>query len=524
MRGVRGAAGTDPQAASTQVGPGARSATRVLVGILVVALAVRLWQLGQDSFWIDEISVVVSSRAGWVFASVRDRLGPWDPPASFLLTAASLHLPFGLETAARLPMALFGVVEVAALYALTRSLTPQRRTALIAAGMLAVAPFAVRWSQEARYYTMSSALHLLSWWALVEAIRGRKRWWWFAIITAASLLTNSFAWLALAAQVVVVAADPAARRARPAFARAASVAVLLSLPWLVYEAAYWSFSGDRPLGFHEPGYFAVALDLDLLRRTVAHLLGNTSGMGWLAWILTLLALSAPFVCRGRDRRLAFASLGYLGALTVAIVVLARLTGTYFAIRRVEFFLPVLLQLAALTATRVPKRVTAVGVAAVLALSLPATASVYREEKIGWREAAHVIERSSPTTLVVLGPFPEAWYPLAQWYLAQLLPAPREVVAIDRLSGDLVGRPRPVLWLTTADPEHPAFATRALNDPDRVRPLAGDRSLPLEPPFLSPLYASRSRVASSAELDLQSRLLGGPGLVGSTDQAPRVGAA
>lgn len=505
------------------MGPRARSATGVLVGILVVALAVRLWQLGRDSFWIDEISVVVSSRAGWVFASVRDRLGPWDPPASFLLTAVSLHLPLGLETAARLPMALFGVLEVAALYALTRSLTPQRRTALFAAGMLAVAPFAVRWSQEARYYAMSSALHLLSWWALVEAIRGRKRWRWFAIITAASLLTNSFAWLALAAQVVVVAAHPAARRARTDFARAASIAVLLSLPWLIYEAAYWSFGGDRPLGFHEPGYFAVAFDLDLLRRTAAHLLGNTSRIGWLAGILTLLVLSAPFVCRGRDRRLAAFSLGYLGALTVAIVVLARLTGTYFAMRRVEFFLPVLLLLAALTLTRLPRTAAAVGLAVIVALTLPATVSVYREEKIGWREAAQVIERSAPTTLVVLGPFPEAWYPLAQWYLAQLLPAEPQVVAIDRLSADLVGRPRPVLWLTTADPERPAFVTRALNDPDRVRPLAGDRSLPLAPPFFSPLYASRSRVASPAELDRQSRLLGGPGLAGAI-QAPGVGAA
>ena len=150
-----------------------RRARLAIVAIVLAALALRVARLGHESFWIDELNAVHLARSGGVLHAVRS-FGPFEPPLSHLLVAVSLKLPFGAETAARLPMALFGAVEVLALYLLARELTKRISIALLAAGLLAVAPFSVRYSQEARYYTMFSALQLLSWWMLLRALRGEE--------------------------------------------------------------------------------------------------------------------------------------------------------------------------------------------------------------------------------------------------------------------------------------------------------------------------------------------------------------
>ena len=89
---------------------------------------------------------------------------------------------------------------------LTREATQRRVTAVAAGALLAVAPFAVRYSQENRYYVMFSALALLSWWLVLRALRLRRTsaWVWYGIGAAAMQLTHPFAPLVLVIQAALV--------------------------------------------------------------------------------------------------------------------------------------------------------------------------------------------------------------------------------------------------------------------------------------------------------------------------------
>ena len=185
-------------------------------------------------------------KSGHLFSDLRDRGGPYEPPLHYLTVLAALQLPFGFETAARIPSAVFGALEVLALILLTLEATRRRTTALVAGSLLAVAPFVVRYSQENRYYVMFSALVLLSWWLLLRALRLRTTWsWvWYGVIAAAMQLTHPFAPLVLAIEAGVVAV--LAWRARKTdavkpllrgYVIAVLVGIILILPWYVVRRA-----------------------------------------------------------------------------------------------------------------------------------------------------------------------------------------------------------------------------------------------------------------------------------------------
>ena len=154
---------------------GRRSYVVAVVAVVAAGLALRLLWLGQNSFWIDVINVLSFVRSGRLFFELRDRGGPFEPPLHYVAVWLALALPVGFETAARVPAAVFGALEVLGLILLTRRVARRRDLAILAGVLLAVAPFAVRYSQENRYYTTFAAVHVLSWWLVVRAGQERRR-------------------------------------------------------------------------------------------------------------------------------------------------------------------------------------------------------------------------------------------------------------------------------------------------------------------------------------------------------------
>src|SRR5262249_26800268 len=240
-------------------------------------------QIGHDSLWMDEVTVAYRSQPHRMFREVGGA-GVLAPPASYLLTAASLQLPLGIEAAVRLPIAFFGLLEVLALYLLARELSRKAAVGLIAALFLAVAPFAVRYSQEARYYVMFSALHLLSWWLLLRALRGRRMRDWMALgaCDGLLLLTHQYAVVVVSVQVGAMAvvalreglAKPKSGRAIASGAGISlAVAAAFELPWLLYSLPK-SISDGRALTPDVAGGHGIRIDLDLAKRGATFLFGN----------------------------------------------------------------------------------------------------------------------------------------------------------------------------------------------------------------------------------------------------------
>ena len=159
----------------------------------VVALALRLDHLDSHSLWLDEVITAETVR----FGTLGDALG-WariwvdNTPLMFVLTW--LFAPLGgSEVAVRLPMVIAGTLTVPAIYALGQTIA-SRSVGLLAAVMLAVAPFAVYYSQEARAYAfvmLFTTLQML--FALRVALRpGRLDWLGLALFTGFSLHTSHF--------------------------------------------------------------------------------------------------------------------------------------------------------------------------------------------------------------------------------------------------------------------------------------------------------------------------------------------
>lgn len=487
---------------------------------MLVALGLRLYHLGAQSFWIDEISVTSFVRSGHLLSDLRDRGGPFEPPLHYLAVLAALHLPFGFETAARVPSAVFGALEVLALVLLTREATGRRGTALLAGSLLAVAPFVVRYGQENRYYVMFSALHLLSWWLLLRAVRLRRTAAWLAYGAAAAAmqLTHPFAPLVLLLQAALVAAvawrDRRREPVRPLW-RGYGAAVLLGLalilPWYVYGAQRWIPDARRGKSYalNVPG-IKVRLEPELFKRGAEWLLGNSSHLTPLVVLLVAAALGAPLLASGRGRVVAAAVLVYSVGMTFALARLASVLGTYFAYRRVESLVAPMLLLAALAvvggvdclrAARIDARLAygagAVVAIALIVLSLVATFDYYGTEKTNYRAFARIVRDTPRDATVVVGPVDHRWVPLIPQYLRWQGVRRGVTFLVAYVPPPAVPfRPGGARWLTGSPPQQRALRTRALNDLDRMQVLAGDRSMSQ---VILPWFASSSHPRTPGEL-------------------------
>lgn len=131
----------------------------LLAGIVLLGLFLRLYKIGANSFWWDETSSVWmsgSSLADTLNLVVRDV----HPPLYFLLLHFWLHLTSS-DAGIRLFSAICGVLNIPVMYLLGRRIAG-RVVGLLAALILAVAPFHVMYAQEARMYTLLALLVSLS--------------------------------------------------------------------------------------------------------------------------------------------------------------------------------------------------------------------------------------------------------------------------------------------------------------------------------------------------------------------------
>jgi hypothetical protein len=132
-----------------------------LVAVVLLGLSLRLCEIGAKSLWFDETFSVWLSRQS--VAGIFDVLIQQDdtnPPLYALLLKYWLYLGSS-EAVVRLLSALCSTVNIPVMYLLGRRVA-NRQLGLLAALILAVAPFHVRFAQEARMYALLSLAVTLS--------------------------------------------------------------------------------------------------------------------------------------------------------------------------------------------------------------------------------------------------------------------------------------------------------------------------------------------------------------------------
>ena len=142
----------------------ARGRAIIITVLTLAGGCLRLFHLGTKSLWLDEGATVTLARMAWPhFAQLW-----WYGEASFqgaffLLMRGWMHLGQS-EAWVRLPAAIFGIASIPLIYLVARKLVGLR-AALASAAILAFSPTHVYYSQEARSYTMTILLLLVSTWS-----------------------------------------------------------------------------------------------------------------------------------------------------------------------------------------------------------------------------------------------------------------------------------------------------------------------------------------------------------------------
>ena len=295
-----------------------------------VALLVGLIRLGRPSFWMDESLTALEIQWSydraldgyyWLYYSIEK---PW---AAFAGSS---------EAALRFPSVLGTMIACALLVALGHKLF-DRRIALVAGVLLALNPFVVKWSQQARGYTLLLAVSLVAILLLVRALeRGtRGAWALYGLAFSAVIVWHPPAGVILAPTHVLLVSQ---RRDRvlPHGLAAAVVIVALGVPWAAQIAMRSTGEGIvmNWLTFPTPevtaralldvsGAAGLVLLLALGGLWLLHRAGDTDRAFWLAtWAFTpfvvalLISIARPIFL---DRYLIVASPAFALLAAVALV-------------------------------------------------------------------------------------------------------------------------------------------------------------------------------------------------------------
>ncbi len=144
--------------------------------IMLLALGMRFYKLGEWSLWIDEIYTILRSQANFDY----DIIVQYRPPISVILTGGVLNWLGVSEWSARLVGVLMGIVTIPILFFFIRNMFGPV-VALIAVLLLTVSPWHLFWSQNARFYTSLMLFYSLAFFIFFYAIE-KDRPWYFLII------------------------------------------------------------------------------------------------------------------------------------------------------------------------------------------------------------------------------------------------------------------------------------------------------------------------------------------------------
>lgn len=179
----------------------------ISLGLLMVALGLRFFRLSSQSLWLDEGGTWSEATGRSWLSLFGDLFSPRQSYPLYHLLMKVWTSVFGdSELALRAPSALAGALAVVLLYHLAwRLSTPT--VAWVAAGLLAINPFGLWQSQDAKVYSMLMAAVLWSNLVLLDLLdqtKPKQVWLWFASVVLC-LSLHRLALLHVLGQVLVLA-------------------------------------------------------------------------------------------------------------------------------------------------------------------------------------------------------------------------------------------------------------------------------------------------------------------------------
>ena len=138
-----------------------------LISITLLGAALRLYKLGQWSFWIDEAYTLARPFNGALLSRT---------PVSLRLIHAAVDILGSSDWSARIAPDIIGILTIPVFYFLVRKLF-NPVIALLSAFLLALSPWHLFWSQNARFYSAQLLFYLLALFAAYFWLERDKIWW-----------------------------------------------------------------------------------------------------------------------------------------------------------------------------------------------------------------------------------------------------------------------------------------------------------------------------------------------------------
>jgi len=206
-----------------------------LLAISVVGLALRLYGLGSESLWWDEVYAISTMAHPGPLEIVELSSTDNNPPLFYLIVHYWILLAGDSAFAVRLPSAIAGTLAVPVMYAIGRQLF-DRSAGLLGALILALSAYHVRYAQEARSYGLMVLLTLLSFYFFVRLVKeGRSRYATVGYVACSALLmyAHFYAVFFVAAQVLYLLVS---RENLWGWILPGGALALLYVPWVVLLA------------------------------------------------------------------------------------------------------------------------------------------------------------------------------------------------------------------------------------------------------------------------------------------------
>ena len=173
-----------------------------LVFICVVSALLRFWNLGAREFWYDEAftSVLIKQPWGNFFSYIFFK--DLHPPLYYTCLKVWAYIfgfsDFGLRSFS----ALFGVLTIPLIYKFTRKFSKNEFLGLSSSLVFAVNPFLIRYSQEARAYSLLVFLTV----GVVYSLYNR-RWFLSSLLFSVAILTHYIALFLAPSILIFIIAD-----------------------------------------------------------------------------------------------------------------------------------------------------------------------------------------------------------------------------------------------------------------------------------------------------------------------------
>jgi mannosyltransferase len=368
-----------------------------IVALTVLAAVLRFGTLDRQSFWVDELVTVSLVRRPFGDMLRTIPHSEATPYLYYVLAWPWTHLFGSGEVGLRSLSALAGTATVAAAYGAGAALV-SRRVGLIAAALVAVNPFLLWYSQEARAYAVVTLFVAIGLWFFARALNGERAalvgW---TVAAGLALATHYFATFVVAPEAIWLLARARERRHAALASLLPAIVLLAHLPLLRDQRGNGNSVAGSALASRVAG---IPKDLVVGYSFWGELAGSVVGAVLVLAGLSLLLMRTPE--RVRARALVA---GSIAACAVIVPVVLALAGTDYLVARnaIVAIPPAVICLAAgYAASRTGLFVGAALFVLSLAIGLSAALDP-RYGRTDWRGVAQAIGRAPAQRALVVSP-------------------------------------------------------------------------------------------------------------------------